>query len=61
MLCAREVAVYHVTKCVVKEIRDILEVMLVLNGIYKVYYHNLEVVEALLMWCAISCVVSPGI
>jgi hypothetical protein len=40
------VSVNNVTRCIVNEMRDILEAMLVLNVIYGVYWSNLRVVEA---------------
>jgi hypothetical protein len=42
----RFVSVDNVARCIVREMRDILEAMLVLNVIYRVYWGNLQVVEA---------------
>lgn len=39
-------SVEHATHCVVEELENILDAMLMLNVIYKVYWRNLEVVEA---------------
>ena len=48
------VSVNNVTRCIVNEMRDILETMLVLNVIYGVYWSNLQVVEACAPFVSIS-------